>query len=444
MKIKIQENDYNWQKICAAEDFNQTDFQSVLKNVFHKPATYHRKQWEFVVIYLNLLMNKKINKNMTGASFGAGREPLIYLIGSEVKDFTATDLYVYNTGWQTAKIKEQQSCRDFVMEKSPKNLDVSNIKVEEMDMRDLNFSDESLDFCYSSCAFEHIGHEADFIKHLEEVKRVLNEDGVYVMTTEYLFNHETVKVKGNYKFDTEYMIDLFEKSGLYPDPDFNASLEDSLLNKTKLELSPINGLTPTITNSIPSIILEKQGVPYTSCCFVLRKKNNKNIKLNSLENKNTKEFVSQTSNKNVLKLYSQYQYLNPVSGLKKSSKSIMSDHIEYMTENFDQHFEEIKIDSDNFLHTDFIYLGNYKGHFRVQLECKENCKIQIKLFEKPPLYVKGRKLVKSKVKNCKPGVEDYLLEYDCKSDMVYAVAVSTSASLSDFDFKNISIRVKVK
>jgi len=436
--------DKNWQKLCAAEDFSHVDFQNVLNNIFQKPATYHRKQWEFVVIYLNLLANNKIEKDMVGASFGAGREPLIYLIGSQVKEFTATDLYVFNTGWQTAKINEQQTCRDFVMEKAPKNLDVSGILVEEMDMRNLDFADSSLDFCYSSCAFEHIGHEDDFIKHLEEVKRVLKEDGVYVMTTEYLFNHQTFKIKGNYKFDTKYMLKLFEASGLYPDPVFDTSLQDSILNKTKMDLSPIKSMGTAIINSIPSIILEKQGVPYTSCCFVLRKNNIKNISLDELENKNTKDFVVKSLNKNIFKLYSQYQYLNPISGLKKSTKSVMADHLEYLGENFDEYFDEIKIESKNFLHTDFVYFGSFRCKFWIHVECKKDIKCEIKLFEKDSLYVTGRVLVKSITLDGSAGVEDRLMDFQCKDDKVYAVAVSTDQSMNFIDFKNTSIRVKVE
>lgn len=444
MSNKLTENNYNWQKLCAAEDFSHPDFKHVLDNVFKKPASYHRKQWEFVVIYLNLLINKKINNNMTGASFGAGREPLIYLIGSEIKEFTATDLYVYNTGWQTAKIKEQQSCRDFVMEKAPRNLDVSNIKVEEMDMRELDFADNSLDFCYSSCAFEHIGHKADFVKHLQEVKRVLKEDGIYVMTTEYLFNHDTVRVEGNYKFDPNYMVELFKQSGLYPDAKFNASIEESFLNKTKMELSSIQGMSPSITNSLASTILEKQGVTYTSCCFVLRKSNKANIKLAQLENKKSAEFARKSSEKNIVKLYSQYQYLNPVSGLKKSAKTVMMDHLEYLTEDYNNHFEEIKIDSTNFLHTDFIYFGNHTCQFWLQVQCKQKVSFTVRLFEKPPLYVKGRKLVEKEKITCDAGEVNHLIGFNCKESRVYALAVSTKENLNSIDFKNVSIRVKIK
>ena len=40
-------------------------------------------------------------------------------------------------------------------------------------MRALEFEDASFDFCYSSCAMEHIGKYDDFLEHLREVRRVL-------------------------------------------------------------------------------------------------------------------------------------------------------------------------------------------------------------------------------------------------------------------------------
>ena len=433
----------NWQKLCAAEDFYHPEFQDVLNQVFNRSASFHRKQWEFVTIYLNLLQNNKIKKNMTGASFGAGREPLIYLIGSRVKSFTATDLYIYDTGWQTAKINKQQSCRDFVMEKAPMGIDGSAIDVKEMDMRVLDFPDNSLDFCYSSCAFEHIGHEADFLAHLSEVKRVLKADGIYVMTTEYLFNHSTFKVQGNYKFDAEYLWQLFEKSGLYPDAEFDATMHQSLINKPKLDLSPIAGMTQPLMVSIHAPTLEKQGVPYTSCCFVLRKSNQKNIGLEQLSHADTQQFMAKASTAHVRKIYSQYQYLNPISGLKKSARSALADHLEFITADADQHFEQLEIDGNNFIHTDFVYYAEHTCHFVLDISCRQEAKINVTLVEKPQLIMQGRKNVMKQTMACQAGHSQLTLSHACQADKVYALTVSSKQDISHFDLKSTSIRVKV-
>jgi SAM-dependent methyltransferase len=296
----------NWQKICTTEDWSDPAFIYVLENIFLNKASYHRKQWEFIVIFICLYQQNKLNGDSKGASFGAGKEPLIYRLLPYVKSFLASDLYSWNTGWETAKMGADETPLEFLKRNTPKlvsNLD--NLDAKEMDMRHLEMDDSSLDFCYSSCAFEHIGHYEDFVQHLKEVKRVLKEDGVYVMTTEFLFSHKTIETKGNYKFDIDYLKDLFIKTGFDTLEVFDAGCQESRINSPRPFVRPLVG-SENLEKILPvASILDIEGVPYTSCCFILKpsKSNQTPVSFSVNGLKQSSSFVNDKINNNIMNLY---------------------------------------------------------------------------------------------------------------------------------------------
>jgi SAM-dependent methyltransferase len=83
-----------------------------------------------------------------------------------------------------------------------------------MDMRMLEFPDQSFDFCYSSCAIEHIGGHDDFVRHLREVRRVLRDQGVYVLTTEFHYGPDVLPYPNNYYFSAAALGELVAEGGL--------------------------------------------------------------------------------------------------------------------------------------------------------------------------------------------------------------------------------------
>lgn len=401
METELINKKYNWQKICTVEDYFQPDFQYVLKEVLKNLPSFHRKQWEFVVIYINLLKSGKLNSESVGASFGAGREPLIYLITEKVKNFLATDLYKYDTGWKTAQIEQGTTCLDFVLESAPKGFSHQKLSVEEMDMRDLELDDNCLDFCYSSCAFEHIGHKEDFVKHLKEVKRVLKDDGVYVFTTEHLFMHETIKVKGNYKFDLAYLFDLFDSAEFYPDQVFDNQLPLSHMNKPRPEFDALNNFDYGMLNLFPGLVLSKRGVPYTSSCFALKKSNLKLPKLTNQESASREiKFLRSQINKTIKTTFSKYRELDCFYNLKSNTKSMLYDHIDYLVDNHDEHFESMPVKKGHFAYTEFIYFNEHEFEFVIEIELFKSQKLKYKLVEIDQIDPSNRKSLQTEVMEC--------------------------------------------
>jgi SAM-dependent methyltransferase len=432
----------NWQKICAAEDYAHPDFRAVLEEVFDRGAAYHRKQWEFVVIYLNLLKAGKIHPESVGASFGAGREPLIYLITERVKQFTATDLYIYNTGWTTAKVDKDLSCRDFVLELADPGFPQEKLAVEEMDMRQLGFADDSLDFCYSSCAFEHIGDFDDFVSHLKEVKRVLKPDGVYVMTTEHLFCHPTLETKGNYKFSLDYLAALFEAADFYPQPVLDESLEMSKLNQVKPELGSLLGFNEEMINLFPGIILSKFGVPYTSSCFVFANNSQNKFSLPEAGNIEQKALINRQISKNIRTIYGDYKPLNPTAKLNKNARSVMNDHLEYLVSNHEDHFDVLPIEKGHFVYTELLYLADFAFSFLVNIELFESAKLRFKLVRANQLNPAARKVVETKSQTIN-GSTQLTLEHQAEPGFVYALAIAVEDG-KEVPLKSIQVQCKVR
>ena len=73
-------------KICDAADWFDTDFHSIILNELKEPPRFHRKQWEFAMIFLTLNKLGFLNENMKGLSLGGGNERVLYSIAQHVKE----------------------------------------------------------------------------------------------------------------------------------------------------------------------------------------------------------------------------------------------------------------------------------------------------------------------------------------------------------------------
>jgi SAM-dependent methyltransferase len=426
----------NWQKVCASEDYQSPEFKHVLEDVFKQPASYHRKQWEFVVIYLNLLKFGKLNADSVGASFGAGRERLIYDVSSVVKKLTATDLYIYNTEWATAKIEQDMTCREFVLNGAPGKFNAhDSLDVIEMDMRSLEFDDDSLDFCYSSCAFEHIGHFEDFVNHLKEVKRVLKNGGVYVMTTEHLFNHPTMKVKGNYKFDFDFLLEIFKEADFYPQEEFDSQIMRDYLNSPRADFYPLEGVEEKMIGLMPSLIISRHGIPFTSSCFVFQKSKQQNKDIKHLQSSKYNRWVQDKVDINVKKIYSEFKYINFTKHLNQKNRNIMFDHLSYLVQ------DRESIDIYQFVQTEYIYFGKQNFEFFITINIPTNNHLKIELLKKTCLGDEPREIIKEETREIN-GSYGFSIAHKANSDSVYAIAVY-SLSKQKFKLENVSVKARV-
>lgn len=151
---------------------------------------YHRKLWEFA-FFLQVLHEHGIlvKPDVKGVGFGCGQEPLASYLASKNVAVKVTDLEpekVAGLGWADTKqhtsslemayypdLVSRESFKKYV---SHKFVDMNSIP------DDIN---EDFDFCWSICAFEHLGSIEKGLQFVENSLKVLKPGGVAIHTTEY-------------------------------------------------------------------------------------------------------------------------------------------------------------------------------------------------------------------------------------------------------------------
>lgn len=255
------------QKVCDIYDFFHPDIDGFLRDDLCSTPFGSRRAWEFATIYRALRLKGKINPEATGLAMGAGTERLIYAIAPKVHKTLVTDLYLPDSGWVGVRTENPL---ELVMSKAPWPVDRARIDACAMDMRDLKLPDNGYDFCWSTGAFEHIGVDADFDRHLAEVHRVLKPGGVYAFTTAVVFGDKTLDIPHNHYFHPEHLIDILHRSPLHAEPEFDCRVTDHLFNRPHIERFQDFGFTAGSQISKP-IVSFRRGALLAANVMVLTK-----------------------------------------------------------------------------------------------------------------------------------------------------------------------------
>ena len=261
-------------KLCDAFDWFDPEFDRIVSAELEDPPRLHRKQWEFAQIFRALQGLGCLNPRSSGLSMGGGHERLLYAVARHVGHLTVTDLYESGSAWDEARIDDPDRS---LKAAAPFEIDPSRLTARRMDMRALEFPDGSFEFCYSSCAIEHIGEHDDFLRHLQEVRRVLTDDGVYVLTTEFHYGDDVIPAPHNYYFSSGFLDGLMRAASLATFEGVDGSVWQHAFNRplpanlTNLCAHPASGVTGMLLTSAPHVHLLNGGLPFTSLSLVLRK-----------------------------------------------------------------------------------------------------------------------------------------------------------------------------
>ena len=359
-------------KLCDAADWFRPEVLEVIKNELREFPRFHRKQWEFAMIFLALRQCGLVRSDKVGLSMGGGKERLLYALAQHIKQLVVTDLYAARTNWDCAKTDDPEK---FLRSDKPFPVDDSKLKVLRMDMRDLKFPDQTFDFCYSSCAVEHIGTRSDFLEHFNEVARVLKDDGVYVMTTEVHYGDKTIEDQNNYVFSPNYLIELLAESQLIPIDDCDARIAQHAINFplpsniNKLLYNGSGHMLTRLLDNTPHVQLLRGSHPFTSGLFILRKRSNKaekrELAFPGIEE--SRKFMESGVATYRRLLESSAITLDPFSFLPGGLSTCCSDHAEFFVTQ-----ESNGRDSETAFHTEYFWLGSGARTFEVSLQCAEN------------------------------------------------------------------------
>ena len=179
-----------------------------------QPVRYQRKQWELVYICRALEARGMLAPGKRGLGFGVGQEPLAALFASRGCTIVATDLALdeaaergwTSSGYQHARSLEQLNADGLC----PADVFAERVTFRTADMNAIPRDLEGFDFCWSACAFEHLGSLDQGMRFVRRSLDCLRPGGVAVHTTEYNLssNDSTVSRGGTVLYRRRDLEDL--------------------------------------------------------------------------------------------------------------------------------------------------------------------------------------------------------------------------------------------
>ncbi len=173
--------------LCRAQHFRMPLY-TYWCNEFRETPRYHRKQWEFVYICQTLFERGYLVPGKRAVGFGVGREPLVSLFASRGVSVLASDLDIEDAkrlGWvSTNQHSDDQSDLNQLGLCEPNEFN-RLVTFKNIDMNKIPVDIGCFDFCWSSCAFEHLGSIRRGLDFVLNSARLLKSGGMAVHTTEF-------------------------------------------------------------------------------------------------------------------------------------------------------------------------------------------------------------------------------------------------------------------
>jgi hypothetical protein len=161
------------------------------------PRVFHRKIWELAYVLQAIHNHGSLRPGAKGLGFGCGREPLPAYLASQGVTVTVTDQppeSMSHQGWtqtgqHTGSVEE--SFHPHLIERAVFDRQVS---LRYVDMNAIPSDITGYDFCWSVCAFEHLGSIEQGLAFVENSLKTVRPGGLSVHTTEFNFanDHETI------------------------------------------------------------------------------------------------------------------------------------------------------------------------------------------------------------------------------------------------------------
>jgi SAM-dependent methyltransferase len=199
-------------RVCKQDDFSSSWFIFWTKEIMAQPIL-HRKLWETAYVAQCLLDRDCLQGGKKGLGFAVGREALPSLFAKYGAEVVATDLSPGDPRSQVWNATNQHSDR---LEFLWKGAIIAREKFEEkckfefVDMNDIPARyDGQFDFCWSVCAFEHLGSINSGLNFVRKAMRTLKPGGIAVHTTEYnLLDEETIDNWGTVLYQKKHFAEL--------------------------------------------------------------------------------------------------------------------------------------------------------------------------------------------------------------------------------------------
>lgn len=178
------------------EDFSKINNISIPKNILH------RKSWEYVYIALVLKERGMLEQGKKGLGFAVGTEPLPAYFASKGCSILATDLGMDNVAANNWISTGQNASGNIdILNRNnlcKKEIFMERVKYKNLDMNNIPDAIKDFDFCWSSCAIEHLGSLNKSKQFLKNMLKTLKPGGWAVHTTEFnLSSNEDTITEGD-------------------------------------------------------------------------------------------------------------------------------------------------------------------------------------------------------------------------------------------------------
>jgi len=184
--------------LCRQLHFGTDEFRYWIGALGQIPSM-HRKQWEYFYIAQVLFEQGMLAPGKKGLAFAVGREALPALFARYGCAILATDLEeeaARASGWVHTGQHSNRIEHLFYEDVCPRETFFSSVRYQNLNMNEIpDDLSGKFDFCWSSCAFEHLGSLKHGLTFVERSIDTLVPGGVAVHTTEFNLssNDETVE-----------------------------------------------------------------------------------------------------------------------------------------------------------------------------------------------------------------------------------------------------------
>jgi len=174
--------------LCRQIHFSTDEFRYWMNALGPGPCM-HRKYWEWFYICQVLFEHDMLAKGKKGLVFAVGQEPIPALLATYGCEILATDQAeesALESGWVQTGQHTAQVESLFYEHICPRETFFSAVSYRSVDMNAVPSDlEESFDFCWSSCSFEHLGSIEHGLAFVERSLDTLVPGGIAVHTTEY-------------------------------------------------------------------------------------------------------------------------------------------------------------------------------------------------------------------------------------------------------------------
>lgn len=186
-KVKSEDDPFMTFSTCSAADILHPQFLRIMNDLATEPAP-HRKLWEYAYIIYHLEQSGVLKNEARGIGFGVGVESIPALLASRGCEVTATDApfeLAKTKGWQLNDEYASEKERLYRNEILDRQTFEQRVRIAPCDMTAIDPNLSGFDFCWSSCAFEHLGSLRAGMDFVKNSLATLRPGGVAVHTTEF-------------------------------------------------------------------------------------------------------------------------------------------------------------------------------------------------------------------------------------------------------------------